>query len=445
VDRNKNIESITYNHLNLPTEIDFGDSGIIYYIYNALGVKVAKKVSAPEVQDETDYLSGFQYKNGELQFFPTAEGYVNVSDGGKFNYVYNYTDHLGNIRVSYTLNPADGQLKILEENHYYPFGLKHSNYNVDKVDFVKDETGFFVILKSVERNKNQYKYNGKEFQDELNLNLYDYGARNYDPAIGRWMNIDNMAEKYHSSSPYTYANNNPIIFVDIDGNEWFYYSSNGVDDPTWNWHDGKKHNTGVKDTDGNDVILDGVKAVVVFNGSRDEKLGKKNGKNGYIDGEGAVTATVTVYGPDGDDDVHTYEGYTMGSNSEKFGAIDEGTYDGNYDAAGKSGSLKSNWAIENRGEVRMLDGGINPFAPNQVNNGEGYKNGIFIHTSNQNGYAGEISNGTSGISVGCLLISPKDWQNFNNVMSGVKNFKVQLHRKVTVYSKPRPVEITKTD
>ena len=62
-------------------------------------------------------------------FFPTAEGYVSVTNGEKFNYVFNYTDHLGNIRVSYTLNPADGQLKILEENHYYPFGLKHSNYN----------------------------------------------------------------------------------------------------------------------------------------------------------------------------------------------------------------------------------------------------------------------------------------------------------------------------
>jgi RHS repeat-associated protein len=219
VDKNKKIDVIKYNHLHLPTEIDFGKSGIISYIYNALGVKVAKQVQAPEIHDQTDYLSGFQYKNDQLQFFPTAEGYVKVTDGGKFNYVYNYTDHLGNIRVSYTLNPADGQLKILEENHYYPFGLKHNNYNVDKADFDKDETGFFAVLKPVERSEFQYKYNGKEFQDEFGLNVYDYGGRTYAPDAPRFWQIYPKSEKYYNISPYVYVANNPIIFIDPDGKE----------------------------------------------------------------------------------------------------------------------------------------------------------------------------------------------------------------------------------
>lgn len=62
-----------------------------------------------------------------------------------------------------------------------------------------------------------YKYNGKDWQDELGLNFYDYGARNYDPAIGRWMNIDPLAEKAFGWTPYRYAYNNPIIYVDPDG------------------------------------------------------------------------------------------------------------------------------------------------------------------------------------------------------------------------------------
>lgn len=68
-----------------------------------------------------------------------------------------------------------------------------------------------------------YKYYGKEFQDELGLNLYDYGARNYDPAIGRWMNIDALAGKWQEYSPYNYTLNNPVFFVDPDGQDVYLY------------------------------------------------------------------------------------------------------------------------------------------------------------------------------------------------------------------------------
>ena len=97
--------------------------------------------SQPATTTLTDYLNGFQYKNNVLQYFPTSEGYVNfvidpvVEDKGKYSYVYNYTDHLGNIRLSYAKNPVGNVLTIVEENHYYPFGLKHRGYNTGKQIF----------------------------------------------------------------------------------------------------------------------------------------------------------------------------------------------------------------------------------------------------------------------------------------------------------------------
>lgn len=193
-DTNKGITSVTYNHLNLPDEVTIQGQTIKYY-YDATGVK-QKKIANTFT---TDYVGGFIYENNQLQFFSQPEGYVSYNSG-TFDYIYQYKDHLGNVRLSY-----DKDLVIQEENNYYPFGLKHKGYNA------------VTNITKGNRVAQKYKYNGKELQDEQGLDFYDFGARNYDPALGRWMNIDPLAEKMRRYSPYNYAFNNPIRFIDPDG------------------------------------------------------------------------------------------------------------------------------------------------------------------------------------------------------------------------------------
>ncbi|WP_322970751.1 DUF6443 domain-containing protein [Faecalibacter sp. LW9] len=243
-DLNKGITNIIYNYLNLPSEVIWNSTKKIKYDYDATGIKLRKIVTDGSNVTTTDYLGSFQYVNNNLQFFPTAEGYVNVvtcdtcQNSRTYSYVYNYTDHLGNVRASYAWDNIENKLKILDESHYYPFGLKHTGYQpLQKVIITPerptDGARISIVAKAAIDNGNiglienslittgsatyNYKYNGKELQDEFDINLYDYGARNYDPAIGRWFNVDPLAEKMRRHSPYNYAFNNPVFFIDPDG------------------------------------------------------------------------------------------------------------------------------------------------------------------------------------------------------------------------------------
>src|SRR5690606_36658651 len=194
---------------------------------DANGTKLKKIVTDnttnPLTVNTTHYLDGFQYNGSKMDFFPTAEGYVKVthSSGGgigggaiTYNYVFNYTDHLGNIRLRYAINPVNQWLEILEEDHYYPFGLKHQGYNAENYVFATLGGGPVQLIPTnpdaLETYK--YKYNGKELQEEFGLNWHDYGARNSILDLGRWGNIDLLSEHYYSESPYSYTLNNPVVY-----------------------------------------------------------------------------------------------------------------------------------------------------------------------------------------------------------------------------------------
>ncbi|MCI3938906.1 RHS repeat-associated core domain-containing protein [Chryseobacterium aahli] len=279
----KGISSIQYNYLNLPKQIT-QNGQVTNYTYRADGVKVKKLFGTLE----TNYLDGFQYRywvdpygnvanNGmKLSVIPTSEGFY---DALRARYYYNYTDHLGNVRLNYSDSDGDGIVKgdgikncdnsppdqpcmpgiimgdIEEVTDYYPFGMMHMNMM------------FYSF-----NNAYQYKYNGKELQE---TGMYDYGARFYMPDIGRWGVVDPLAEKYTRMSPYTYVGNNPAIFVDYDGRDYGVYvdlkagtitikatyyavkgdmkSANGAIQ-LWNDKSGK-YNYSYKDANGNKISL----------------------------------------------------------------------------------------------------------------------------------------------------------------------------------------------
>ena len=121
-----------------------------------------------------------------LSFFPTSEGFYDYEN---FRYIYQYKDHLGNVRLSFVKN-SEGDLEIKDTNDYYPFGLS----------FLKPSSG--VSAYDPMAIPYNYKYNGKELQE---TGMYDYGARFYMPDIGRWGVVDELAEDYESWSPYNYV------------------------------------------------------------------------------------------------------------------------------------------------------------------------------------------------------------------------------------------------
>ncbi len=209
-DVNKGITNIAYNYMNLPEKITFGNGNTIRYMYDASGTKLRQQTLVNDVPGvQTDYSAGFVYENQTLDFIQFAEGRVRPITPiitQSYQYEYDLTDHLGNVRATFkTVEGYDSDNKIsvygatlIQADDYYPFGLKMPDYS--------------YIAGGAEENK--FTYNGKELEDEFGLDWYHYGARFYDPVVGRWWVID---PKDVERSPYNYSFNNPLRYIDPDG------------------------------------------------------------------------------------------------------------------------------------------------------------------------------------------------------------------------------------
>jgi len=283
----KGIIGILYTHLNKPELIDFGSGEKIQYHYDGSGSKLSKKVMRDDeiLSSSLIYLGNFVYDwNGELQYILTGEGRL-VPDNNTFRVEYYMKDHLGNTRATYAY-AAPGVPQVAEYQHYYPFGMQMEGLCQP-------------ILFDIANNQ---LYNGKELQADYNLQWYDYGARFYDPQLGRWHSVDPLAEKYRRWSPYNYCVDNPMRFIDPDGMDTTVYILDQATNP-----DNKRVYTA-------DVYVD-------------------------VDGK--------INGP--------YDGSSYPNNDSKQNTIKDGTYNFNNKSGHKRGTRQGLNIINENGE-RKVDG-----------------------------------------------------------------------------------------
>jgi RHS repeat-associated protein len=215
----KGITSITYNHLNLPSNITLSGSRTIDFTYTADGTKLRKVVkTGATINLVQEYVNGIEYRGTAIPA-TTIEGIYHaegrlLNNAGTWKREYVIKDHLGDTRLAYCDINNDGVIatpsEILQENNYDAFG-----YGLDGV------------YMNHANQDNLYQYNGKEKNDDHGIGLIDYGARFLDQSISRWLSVDPLGENNESNTPFQYASNNPILMIDPDGLDDIYYDGRG--------------------------------------------------------------------------------------------------------------------------------------------------------------------------------------------------------------------------
>ena len=237
------IVSARYNVLNLPEEIIKSNGDTVRYVYGAGGTKLRERVIPPSPSGsvtKTDYVGNLVYRDDQLGRILVDGGSIVAKDSTlALAYEFAFTDHLGSIRSLVTVGDS-----LFRKTEYGPYGeVLSENWTslsaspgggsggnggngaggeIEVEDEEEDDGGggsrgsrSVSVIQT--RLDNPYRYGGKERLDVSRLDLYDFGARQYAPALPRWLTMDPLAEKYYGVSPYAYCEGNPMNRVDPQG------------------------------------------------------------------------------------------------------------------------------------------------------------------------------------------------------------------------------------
>ena len=149
--------------------------------------------AVPAATNSEETFGPFVYIDGRLAEVRFDDGYCTIDSSGRADYHYYVRDYMGSVCVV-----TDDEGNIEQQNAYYAWGGIYSAMSVNPA--LQDR-----------------KYSGKPFDRRHGLDLYDYGARRYDPALARWTSPDPLCESYYNISPYAFCHDNPVNRIDVDG------------------------------------------------------------------------------------------------------------------------------------------------------------------------------------------------------------------------------------
>ena len=225
-DLNRKVSLISYNRQNRPARMRHA-GGTETFTYLPDGTKRGRTVLGKDRSlSRTEYRGNLVCADDTLKYILFDGGLI-AMDGSSPEYLFFLRDHLGSVRV---VARPDG--KAVQVNHYYPYGMAFAGGRMSgnaEAHPVTGEGGNVIDgdleigggtggMELARPGASQpYRFLGNELYTSNSLGLYDFSARMYDPALGRFLSVDPMAEGYRHLSPYAYCAGNPAVYVDKDG------------------------------------------------------------------------------------------------------------------------------------------------------------------------------------------------------------------------------------